>query len=155
MRFTKTIASASVAAVLGLGGISVAGATSSGSAKPSTAAATAPAGTKPAAKKPLAEVRRRIRRGAATIVSTTIGITPAELVKELRAGKTIATIATDHGVQPQVVITALETAATTKIQAALTAGKITSARAAKLQARFDRLIPKLVNDWHPKAKAAG
>ena len=165
MRFTKTIASASVAAVLGLAGVSVAGATANGgSSQPATTSAagasgatgaTAGAGAKPAVRKAARAVRRRRLRRAGKLAATTIGITPAELLKELRAGKTIATIATEHGVQPQAVVTALENAATAKIAAAQAANKITAERAAKLTTRFNRLIPKLVNNWHLRNAATG
>jgi uncharacterized protein (DUF433 family) len=174
MRFTKTIASASVAAVLGLAGVSVAGATANaGSAQPATTTAAAVTGAtgasgatgatgakaggavKPAARKAARAVRRRRLRQAGKLAATTIGITPAELLKELRAGKTIATIATDHSVQPQAVITALEQAAAAKIAAAEGANKITAARAAKLTTRFNRVIPNLVNNWHLRQAAAG
>jgi hypothetical protein len=155
MRFTKTLASATVAAVLGVVGVSVAGATSGGgSSQPATAATTTAATATAATKKAVpASVRRRRLRRAAALAAKTIGITPADLVKELRAGKTIAAIATEHGVQPQAVIDALESAATAKIEAAKTAHKITAARATRLERRADRLIPKLVNDWHPRRPA--
>ena len=160
MRFTKTIATASVAAVLGIGGVSVAGATSTtgspSSSTPTTSAAASPApSTASAAVKGgfVKGLRRRIRRQAGRLAAKTIGITPAELRSELRAGKTIATIATDHGVTPQTVIDALTTAANHKIDAAVTAHKLTAARAARLKLRVDAAIPRIVDDWHPKAKA--
>ncbi len=158
MRFTTIIASASVAAVLGLAGVSVAGAASTSGSTPSaptstTAAATpGAAGAKAGAVRPGAALRRKIRRAAGAIVAKTIGITRPELRQELLAGKTIATIATEHGVQPQAVIDALKSAATTKIDAAEAAHKITPERAAKLKTRLDTAIPKLVNDWHPRHK---
>jgi hypothetical protein len=159
MRFTKTIASASVAAVLGLGGISVAGAASTASSTPAspttpTAAAAQPAAKKPEANKAARALRRRhvVRRGVVTAAKT-IGIKPVDLVKELRTGKTIAEVATAHGVQPQTVIDALKTAATAKIEKAETANKITADRAAKLEARLDKILPRFVNDWHLKAKS--
>jgi hypothetical protein len=168
MRFTTIIASASVAAVMGLAGVSVAGAASSpGPATPPTPAATGvttavtapnanaaapdattPDATRARAKKPGAALRRRIRRGAAGVITKTIGITRPVLRQELRAGKTIATIATEHGVQPQAVVDALKAAATTKIDAAVAAGKIKPERATKLKARLETAIPKLVNEWH-------
>jgi hypothetical protein len=160
MRFTKTIASASVAAVLGLAGVSVAGATSNaGSPLPAstTASTTAPA-TGPnaaTAKKSHPGARKLIRRRAGALVAKTIGITRADLRTELAAGKTIAAIATEHGVQPQTVITALENAATARINAALAAGRIKAPRAARLKARVDKAVPKIVNDWHPKHAAKG
>jgi hypothetical protein len=157
MRFTTIIASASVAAVLGLAGVSVAGAASnSGPAQsaPTATASVAPGAgaAKAAAKKPGAALRRRIRRGAGALVAKTIGVTRPELRQELAAGKTIATIATEHGVQPQAVIAALESAATTKIDAAQAANVITPERAAKLKTRLHTAIPKLVNTWHPRHK---
>lgn len=166
MRFTKTLASATVAAVLGLAGVSVAGATSGGgSAQPSTApaaGATAATGApgakagavaKPGAKKVGRAARRRRLRRAGALAAQTIGISRAELVKDLRAGQTIAEIATDHGVTPQAVIDALHAAATAKISAAQAANKITAERAAKLETRAAKVIPKLVNDWHLRSKA--
>ncbi|HEV7526628.1 MAG TPA: hypothetical protein VGP92_16795 [Acidimicrobiia bacterium] len=160
MRFTKTIATASVAAVLGLAGVSVAGATStststSGSAAPTTSAtngaATPKAGAQNAAQR---RARRlKIRRGAAAVITKTIHITRVQLRTELRAGKTIAAIATEHGVQPQAVIDALESAATTRIDAALAAHKITPERAARLKQRVATAVPKIVNSWHPRHAA--
>jgi uncharacterized protein (DUF433 family) len=162
MRFTKTLASATVAAVLGLAGVSVAGATSGGgSPQPSSTAATGAPGPKastaatPGAKKAARAIRRRRVRRAAVLAAQTIGITPADLVKDLRAGQTIAEIATAHDVQPQVVITALENAATARIEAAKTANKITAERAARLETRAGKVIPKLVNNWHLHQTVAG
>ena len=149
MRFTKTLAFVSVAAVLGVAGVSVAGAASSSGPSPAT---TSPSASATATKKAVpASVRRRLRRAGVKLAAKTIGITPADLVKELRAGKTIAAVATAHGVQPQAVIDALKAAATKKIEAAQAAGKITAERAARLQHWFDLAIPKFVNDWHPRS----
>jgi hypothetical protein len=151
MRFTKTIASASVAAVLGLTGVSVAGAASTSTSTPKAGTATsAPTAKHPKAAKAL---RRYIRRHAGILAAKTIGIKPADLRKELLAGKTIAAIATEHGVTPQKVIDTLTVAANAKINGAVTAHKITAERGAKLTTRVDAAIPKIVNDWHPKAKS--
>ncbi len=151
-RFAKVAASASVAAVLGLTGVSVAGAAATGTSTP-----TAPtAASAPAAKahpKAAQALRRYIRRHAGVLTAKTIGIKPADLRKELLAGKTIAAVATEHGVTPQKVIDTLTTAANAKIAAAANANKITAERAAKLKTRADAAIPKIVNDWHPKAKS--
>ena len=150
MRLSKTIASASVAAVLGVAGITVAGAASStGPSAPTASPTVSSAGETKTAVRP--SVRRRLRRAGIRIAAKTIGIKPVDLVKELRAGKTIAEVATAHGVQPQAVIDALKAAATAKIQALLAAGKITAERAARLQHWFDQAIPKFVNDWHPRS----
>ena len=169
MRFTKTIASATVAAVLGIAGVSVAGATANAGSAPATAATTVAAtGTTPAntaqtpaltgkaARKAARKARRKhFRRQAAAIAAKTIGITPADLVTELKAGKTIADIATEHGSSAQAVISAIEAAGTAQINAAQAAGKITAARAAKMTTRLDTRVPKIVNTWHRRTPSAG
>ena len=163
MRFTKTIASATVAAVLGLAGVSVAGAAANtGSTGPASTSTTAkpatpqaPAATKkPAAKKARIARRRHLAREAVKLSAKTIGIKPADLVAQLRSGKTIAEVAAAHNVSAQTVINALEVGGTAKIKKAEAAGKIDAARAAKLEQRLDKLAPKFVNDWHLKAKAS-
>ena len=159
MKITTTIASATVAAVLGIAGVSVAGATSntgSTDPAPSTTAVSAASNVRhPAVRAVRVARRRHLRRKAAELAAKTIGITPAELASEVHAGKTIAQIATEHGVQPQAVIDALHAAGTTKIDAAQAAGKITAARAARLKARLDRVVPRFVNTWHPRHAHAG
>jgi ribosomal protein S20 len=160
MRFTTTIATASVAAVLGLAGVSVAGAAANpSSTRPATTATPTAAAApeqgvtaKAGGHRPGAALRRKIRRGAGALIAKTIGITRPELRQELKAGKTIAAIATEHDVQPQAVIDALKSAATTKIDAAVDAGKITAERGAQLKSRLDTAIPKLVNEWHPRQR---
>ena len=170
MKFTTTIASAAVAGVLGLAGVSVAGAADSGSV-PSTTGTTASSTSTTsttaapgAAQNPTghqgrrakrAERRRHRRRQIAAIAARTIDITPRDLVRELRDGKTIAQIATDHGVQPQAVIDALEGAATKRIDAAQAANKITAERAARLKQRVANVTPRIVDNWHPRTRARG
>jgi hypothetical protein len=168
MKLTTTIASAAVAGVLGLAGVSVAGASATGSSparpaaasSPTTAAgshATAPTTTPagPGRHASRAARRRHRLRRAAVIAARTIRIKPRALVRELRSGKTIAQVATEHGVQPQAVIDALESAVTARINAAQTAGKITADRAARLKQRAAVAIPRIVDDWHPRSRHAG
>ncbi len=97
-------------------------------------------------------VVRKVARDGVKVAADTIGIAPKDLAKELRAGKTIAEVATAHNVDPQHVVDALVQAATQKIEAAKTAGKISADRAAKLEERVPARITKLVNEWHPRAK---
>jgi len=150
MKLTQIIASATVAAVLGTAGYAVAGATSTTSATPT---ATAPGRTSPAAVvQP--RVRRRIIAGALKVAAQTMGISRKALVQELRAGKTIAAVATEHNVQPQTVIDGITHAATTRIEAAAAAGKISAKRAAKLEARLPTLVPTFVNTWHLPMKTS-
>jgi hypothetical protein len=167
MRFTTTIASAAVAGVLGLAGVSVAGASATGSPQPApatapspTTVANAPGATKTPAAAPGTRAKRaarlrHLRRRAVVIAAHTLEMKPRALVRELRGGKTIAQVATEHGVQPQAVINALEAATTARINAAQTAHKITAQRAARLKQRAAVAIPRIVNDWHPRTHAAG
>lgn len=85
-----------------------------------------------------------------TVVTQTVGIDRATLRADLRNGQTIAAIATAHGVDPNVVINALVTAATTKLDAAAQAGRITEARAHRIEQRLPARVTKLVNTWLPK-----
>jgi uncharacterized protein (DUF433 family) len=165
MRFTTTIASAAVAGVLGLAGVSIAGAaapdsSTSAPAATSTTIANAPGATKTPGvhhdnRTRRTAHRRHRRHRAAVITAHTIGITPRALVQELRGGKTIAQVATEHGVQPQAVIDALERAVTTRIDAAQSAGKITAERAARLKERAATVIPRIVEQWHPRTRSGG
>jgi len=150
MKLTQIIATATAAAVLGTAGISIAGATASGgsAAKPS-ASASSPSDGKRSARR--AQHRRIVIRKALAVAAGAIGIAPKDLVKELRAGKTIAEVATAQNVGPQHVIDSLVKAATEKIEAAKSAGKISAERAAKLEERLPARVAKLVNDWHLRA----
>jgi hypothetical protein len=154
MKLRTVIATAATAAVLASSGVAIAGATTGSDTK---AAPEAPAAATPSAAKPAVggrfRVHRRIRRllrGAGGVVTKTIGIDRKTLREELRSGKTIAQIATDHNVSPQTVIDALVAAADKKIDAAVQAGKLGSDRAARIEQRLPARITELVNNWHPK-----
>src|SRR5689334_2216779 len=158
MKISTLIATATTAAVLGTAGVSIAGATSGASSSPTTASAVATsAAEKPAAKDGVrARLRHRRRhalRAAFRLAAKTIGITPQQLRQEVLAGKTIGEVATAHNVQPQTEIDAIVTAADKKIDAAHDAGKLTDAQAAKLKTRVATVVPRFVNDWHPKRAA--
>ena len=84
------------------------------------------------------------------VVTETIGIDRETLRRELRSGKTIGEIATANNVEPSAVVDALVTAATTKLEAAAAAGKITAERAHKIEAKLPDRLTKLVNEWHPR-----
>jgi len=161
MKLRTIIATATTAAVLASTGVAIAGA--SGNSSPHSAPAPASASPSASTPSPAApagvfagrfRVRRlRLRkmlRGAGDIVTKAIGIDRATLRAGLASGKTIAEIATDNHVDPQTVIDALVSAAKAQLDAAVTAGKITSARAAKIEARVPARVAKLVNNWHPK-----
>jgi hypothetical protein len=154
MKFRTAIATATTAAVLATSGVALAGATTGSSSSPSLntpIAATAPAkDTNPLLRHRARVHLRRLLRGAAGVVTKAIGIDRPTLRQELRNGKTIADIAGDHNVDPQTVADALVAAAMKRLDAAVTAGRITSERASKIEQRLPDRITKLVNTWHPK-----
>jgi len=142
MKMTQILATATVAAVLGTGGVAIAGATTSGSTAP--AASTAPASTSLNRKALL----KTNAKEALALAAKTIGIPPAELVKDLAQGKSIADVATAHNVQPSTVINALVTAADAKVTAAVNAHKITPEQGDKLTARIPTAVANFVNKPH-------
>jgi hypothetical protein len=159
MKLSTLIATATTAAVLGTAGVSIAGATTSGNSSSPTNAAAPAAGAaqQPAAKDGASALRRHrrrhLRRAAFRLAAKTIGITPQQLRQEVLGGQTIGEVATAHNVQPQTVIDAIITAANKKIDAAHDAGKLTDAQVSKLKARVATVVPRFVNEWHPKHAA--
>jgi hypothetical protein len=152
MKLRTVITTATTAALLSTAGIAIAGATTSSSSAPTSPAVSA---SESGAAKPAAAHRRhrrhhRIRVFVRKVVTDTIGIDRATLRAELRSGKTIGEIATAHNVEPTTVVNALVTAATTKLEAAAAAGKISVERAHKIEAKLPDRFTKLVNEWHPR-----
>ena len=159
MKLRTLITTATTAALLSTAGVAIAGAagsTSSGTASTTTSTAAASTATPKAdAAKPAHSHRRarrhhRVRVFVRKVVTDTIGIDRETLRSELRSGKTIGEIATAHNVEPSAVINALVTGATTKLDAAASAGKITTERAQKIEAKLPARADKLVNSWHPR-----
>ena len=74
-----------------------------------------------------------------------LGIDLDELRTELQSGKTLAEIATAHGVDVQKVIDALTTDAKAKLDAAVTAGRITREQADSRLAEMTSRLEDLVN----------
>jgi hypothetical protein len=155
MKLRTVITTATTAALLSTAGVAIAGATGSSSgtspsATVSTAAPKAANAAQPAHAHRRARLRHRIRVFVRKVVLETIGIDRPTLRSELRSGKTIGEIATAHGVEPSTVIDALVTGATTKLDAAASAGKITTERAQKIEAKLPARFTKLVSSWHPR-----
>jgi hypothetical protein len=90
-----------------------------------------------------------------------IGISRAELVKDARAGQTLAQIAALHGKSVDGLEAAMLAALKTKLDAAVSAGKLTSSQEQAKLARAETLVERLVNSKlgakagkRPGAKAA-
>ncbi len=145
----KTIASIAV------GGILLGGAASASSAAASTPASSTPASSTPASSKTsttghpirrwLRRHRHELRQEAIAIGAKTIGVSTQDLVSELRAGKSGATIATEHNVSPQTVVNALVSAADARVSQAETKNRITSTEASKIDAALPAKVTALVN----------
>lgn len=156
MNLRTAITAATTAAVLATGGVALAGA--SNSPTPSTsspalstvAASTPKAGTPAITRRRARHLRARVRKLVVGVVDKTIGIDRATLRHDVLSGKTIAQIATAHNVDPQDVVKALVTAATTKLEAAASKGLIKPERAQKIEAKLPARFTKLVDTWHPR-----
>ncbi len=136
----KTLVSVLLAGSLAAGGAVAFTSVSAGAAAPTSTSASA-ATTKPA-KHPA--VRRAIRRAVVLISAKTIGVKPADLVNELKSGKSIADVAKAHNVKPAAVVTALVKAGHARVEQAVKNHRITRARANKIEARLPGLATKVV-----------
>ncbi len=89
--------------------------------------------------------RKVIRAKVVAISAATIGVTPPALVAELKTGKSIAQVATEHNVDPTTVVTALSKAADTVVAQAVTDHKLTQAQADRIDALLPARITKIVD----------
>ena len=144
MELKKTLAATVVATTLGVGGLAL---TTAGGATATPSPTTTPGATSSTkgAFKGHRALRRRLVRGGVKVAAKSIGITPKALVAELRTGKSIAQVATAHGVPVSKVESDLTTAAKGVVTKALAAHKITAAEAAKIDARIPTGVDKVVN----------
>jgi hypothetical protein len=81
------------------------------------------------------------------------GLTNADILKELRGGKTLAEVITGHGATVEAVKSAAKTQATDKLKQAVTDGKITQKQADLVLARLDGAIDTLLNTKWPGTAA--
>ena len=88
---------------------------------------------------------RQLRRAEFKVAATTIGVSPAELRTDLKAGQSVADVATSKGVSVDSVVNAVVTDASAKVDHAVTTGKLTQAQADKIKAGLPARVTKLVN----------
>ena len=81
--------------------------------------------------------------------ATYLGLTEAQLRTELRSGKTLAQIAKAHGKTAEGLVQALVDAANKKLDAAVTAGRLTRAEADSMLAELKKRTTDLVNGSFP------
>jgi hypothetical protein len=85
------------------------------------------------------------QRGLLPVAAAYLDLTPAALRRELRAGKSLAQVATAKGKSVDGLQSALLTAFRSRVQAARAAGKLNGARADRLLLRAPQLIERIVN----------
>jgi hypothetical protein len=141
----KFLATTAAGLALATGSVAVATFTPIGSAFAQTGTTqTAPAQGGDAAKQGHPRVRQ-LAKAAVKDAAGVIGISPADLAKELKDGKSIADVATAHNVSPQAVIDKLVADANAKVDAAVAAGKITQEKGDAAKAKMPERVTKLVN----------
>ena len=87
-----------------------------------------------------------LRGGASLqIVAKDLNMSAADLKTALQGGQSIAALARSKNVDPQTIINDLVTDATTRIDAAVSSGKITAAQATKMKANLTTAITDFVN----------
>ena len=92
-----------------------------------------------------AGLRRQAIQAALEVAAQTIGVETDSLRDAYRDGRSIAEVATDHGVEPSAVVDAIVAAAGERIDQAVADGKLDAERAAKLRERVPQLAERLVN----------
>lgn len=91
----------------------------------------------------------RLRRGILVHVAKAIGITPKELMTDLRGGKTLEEVITASGKSPGTVEADLASALRARLDRAVASGHLTAAREAKILADFPARFQKLLTRTFP------
>ncbi len=124
-----------------LGGVATAGTAYAATAPASTAAHT---GTGQG-RAWLRAHRKELRKAGLDLSAKTIGVTPQALRADLKAGNSVAGVATQHNVSPQTVVNAVVGAADSRLNQAVTDHQLTSTQAGKIEAKLPGLVTKVVN----------
>jgi len=86
------------------------------------------------------------------VAAAAIGIPVEDLRADLADGDTLADVATANGVDPQVVVDAIEAAMIARIEAALANGRIDQQTADQLTARAHGMAEKIVHSAHKNGR---
>ena len=89
-------------------------------------------------------------RLALQTAATTIGVSPQDLIGQIRGGKTVVAVATEHGVDPANVVNAVVTALTQQIDQAAAQGKIDATRAEQAKQKLPDRANRFVNETKSK-----
>ena len=138
----KLLATSALALTLaGTGALGIASAAGA-STTTSTPTATAPAHHGLATW--LRDHRHAVRAAVVSTSATAIGVTPQDLVTELKGGSSIAQVAAAHNVSSQTVVDSLVKVGDAKVASVASAGKISAARAQAIEARLPTAAAKVV-----------
>ena len=85
-------------------------------------------------------------RVAGQTAAATIGISPEELRSQVRAGKTVAQVATEHGVDPANVVNAIVVALTQQIDQKAAAGAVDANRVGHAKQKLPDVANRFVNE---------
>jgi uncharacterized protein (DUF433 family) len=85
-------------------------------------------------------------RLALRTAATTIGVSPQDLAGQIRGGKTVAAVATEHNVDPAGVVNAVVAALTQQIDQAAAQGKIDGTRADQAKQKLPDFANRFVNE---------
>lgn len=91
------------------------------------------------------EHRREVRKHTVQLTADTIGISTDELKSELKAGRSIAQVATDHGVDPQTVVQAIDDDVNQRVDQAVADGKLTQERGETIKQKAPEVIQRVVD----------
>jgi len=94
-------------------------------------------------------------RLALQTAATTIGVSPQDLAGQIRGGKTVAAVATEHSVDPGSVVNAVVAALTQRIDQAAAQGKIDANRAEQAKQRLPDIANRFVNETKSKQGQGG
>ena len=97
-------------------------------------------------------VGRPVRPRLGGAVATYLGMTPAQLQTELRAGKSLAQIATEHGKTVAGLKSAILAAVKTRLDKAVASGRLSAAQEQTILDRLSAHLDQLVNRTRPVAK---
>jgi len=97
---------------------------------------------------PLGERFRGMLQEAMQIVANELHMTPEQLRSEL-PGSSIAAVARNHGVDPQVVANALISNANQRLDQAVAQGHLTADQAARFKQRIATMVPQLMERQLP------
>ncbi len=88
-------------------------------------------------------------RLAIQTAASTIGVQPADLLTQIRGGKTVAQVATEHGVDPAGVVSAIVVAGTRRIDQAAARGTIDASKADQAKQKLPDFANRFLNEPKP------